>query len=95
MTEQEAKNGLIQTISKINHVKQDYDSQYMFCNQNFFREYMSTHLYPLIEDVQKYGEYLSESTIETLRVPDIWTGEDSIELAMWMYFFDNWINLTR
>lgn len=97
MTEYEAINRLQDVIKKINRVKKDYDRNYMFHPQSFFRQYMSTNFYPLATEVSSLLEYISEEKLINLQVEDIWTSDNggTIEYPMWMYFFDNWMNLTR
>lgn len=95
MTEYEATTKLQSLIKQINAVKTQYDNQYMFSSSMFFRNYMSQHLYPLMEQVSPLFQYILEDTLEHLMVEDIWTGEKNIEFPMWMYFFNNWTHLTR
>ena len=96
MTEYEAINKLQSIIRQMNSVKKEYDRKYMFQSSSFFQQYMSQHLYPLLDQMEPLWDIISESKCESLQVENIWTGEGgTIELPMWMYFFNNWLNLSR
>ena len=66
MTEYDAIIKLQGLIKEINAVKKEYDEKYMFNSLSFFRQYMSQHMYPLVEQVSPLFSYISEEKLENL-----------------------------
>lgn len=96
MTKVEATRRVQELIKQINKVKMEYDSKYLFYPKSFFNQYMRTHMAPLLEQVSPLFDYLPDEEAMEIQVEEkAWTGQDgTIALHMWMYFFDNWVEMT-
>ena len=96
MTEFEAAARLQSVVRQINAVKKEYDNKYMFNSQSFFQQCMSENLFPLLEQASPLFECIPDNKLKDLQVEDVWSANcETIDFPMWMYYFENWLNLSR
>ena len=97
MTRFEATRRIQELIKQMNRVKMEYDHNYLFYPRSFFNQYMRVHMCPLFEQISPLFDYIPEDEALEIQVEEkAWTGQNgTIALHMWMYFFDNWMNLSR
>jgi hypothetical protein len=97
MTKFEATRKIQDLIRQINRVKMEYDRNYLFYPRSFFNQYMSVQMIPLFKQITPLFDYLPDEEAMEIQVEErAWTGQGgTIALHMWMYFFDNWMNLSR
>ena len=97
MTEFEACKQFQDLVKQMNRVKIEYDRNYMFYPRSFYNQYMAKHMGPLFERASALAEYIPEETLDNLQVEELaWTGQNgTMSFSMWVYFFNNWENLSR